>query len=128
MVEVLRKTLWRFGFDGQSTCHYGGEGLHRMSGLEGQLSHCRLGIIEFFVRENLTGIDSFHISSGERYGDKAGKTPRSSRQSLELCCVQEHWEEVATAVREADSIKRPVVKSKRFTKEWAEHIFERSAN
>lgn len=113
-IKVLDKTSWHFG---SNNCGSGG--------MSGQLTKCLLeGRIVFYVRENLKGINTFLISSGERWGDKEGwSTPRPERQSLDLLAPVLHWHMIAEAVREADTLNRPVHKSRTFTWKWAEKEF-----
>jgi hypothetical protein len=112
MIEVLETGSWIFGQNNMS------EG-----GLIGQLTMCRLDGIVFYTRENVNGISSFYISSSERQGDKAGNTPRASRQTLELFAPDIFWESIAQAVKEVDPMKRPVIKNKLFNRKWIDEHF-----
>lgn len=113
-ITVVERTSWHFG---KNNCGYGG--------MSGQLTKCLFeDNIEFYVRENLKGIDTFLISSSERWGDKQSLgSPRKARQSLDLLAPEQHWDRIAEAVREADCHKRPVYKAKGFTWKWAEGEF-----
>lgn len=86
-----------------------------LGGIEGQVTHCKYEGIPFYVRENLTGIPSFYISAGERWGNKTGTgKPRAERQILELLAHPRDWVNLAEVVRRYDTLKRPVVKNKKF--------------
>ena len=112
-IQVLDKTIWSFG-----------ESSIKAGGMVGQLTKCKVNDIVFYVRENLKGINTFHITSGERWGDKTGmREPRKERQSLDLLAPKEHWDMIAALVHEQDHMKRPVLKAKSFTWEWAEKEF-----
>lgn len=113
MIEILESTCWFFG---ENSVSHGG--------MIGQLTKCRYNRVIFYVRENLKGINSFIISSGERWGDKNGTSkPRRERWSLDLCAPTEHWDTLAALVHEQDYYKRPVLKAKRFSYHWAEQQF-----
>jgi hypothetical protein len=85
------------------------------------LTKCRLGTVTFYVRENIsTPAGHFHISSGERMGWKQGRLSRRHQQVLELAAPESHWERLAKLVHEADALKRPVRRNRRFTAAWAE--------
>jgi|SRR5579859_6395739 len=86
-----------------------------LGGIIGQVTHCKYNEIPFYVRENLTGIPSFYISAGERWGDKVGTgKPRSERQVLELLAHPSDWKRLAEVVRQYDSSNRPVRWNPRF--------------
>lgn len=88
-------------------------------GLTSQVTICQYKDILFFVRENINGISSFLISSGERWGDKVGlKRIRKERQTLELLCREDKWEEIAVMIHEVDEYHRPVLRNERFTENW----------
>jgi predicted DNA-binding WGR domain protein len=79
----------------------------------------------FYVRENLDGGWSFFISSNERMSDKGSNRgtskPAAHRNVLDLCTEREaDWDIVADVVRSLDSLKRPVLRNRRFTVRWAE--------
>lgn len=112
MIKVLATTSWIFSRD---NCHEGGQ--------IGQITKCEYEGIIFYVRENINGIPSFNISSGERWGDKTGKQVRKERQSLEVCADVKHWPLISKIVKEADNLKRPVRLNIQFTKQWAESQF-----
>lgn len=108
MIEVLKIYRWHFAMNNMQ------EG-----GLTAQVSYCRSDNIYFYVRENVNGIDSFHISSGERWGDKSGNKPSRSRQVLELFVPQaEQWQLIAGLVREIDTLDRPVLANRLFNQQW----------
>lgn len=111
-IKVIEKTTWRFA---KSNC---GEG-----GLIGQVTKCRFDGITFYVRENVNGIDSFLISSGERLGDKTGKNPVKSRQVLELFAPKKFWPFLMKKIAETDSLKRPVFPNKKFNKKFIQQVF-----
>ena len=75
-MKVLDKTNW--------TIAVGGGGYCPAPGLEGQVTKCEHEGVVFYMRENITAVSSFNMSSGERWGIKIGKSPSPSRQSLEL--------------------------------------------
>ena len=79
----------------------------------------------FYTRENINGINSFCINSGERWGDKTGKKPRNIRQTLELCCNPSFYSMIAPLIREDDPFHRPVWKNKNLTFNWAEKQFHK---
>jgi hypothetical protein len=86
-----------------------------LGGMMGQVTYCKYDGIPFYVRENLTGIPSFYISSAERWGDKVGTgKPRPERQVLELLAHPRYWDKLAEIVYRYDGLKRRVVKNKRF--------------
>lgn len=107
MITVFKSTQWHHG---QTNCGTGG--------LSSQLTHCQYNGIQFYVRENVTGIPSFLVSSGERWGDKTGSKPRQSRQVLELLAPEKHFEVIKQAVLIADALHRPVLKNNAFTLQW----------
>jgi hypothetical protein len=100
---------------------FGQSNLGGSSGLIGRVVKLQLedGLV-VYTRETLRGIDSFSISSGERWGDKAGKVPRKERQALDLWAPADRWEEVAAIVKDLDPLRRPVMRNKNFTPAWAE--------
>jgi hypothetical protein len=114
MLEVLEVGFWAFG-----------GGTHRAHLCEGQITKCRWFGVVFFVRENLDGGWSFYISSNERMSDKGSNRgtgrPAMHRNVLDLCTPHESdWDAAADAVRSLDSLKRPVLRNRRFTVRWAE--------
>lgn len=112
-VEVLRKTSW----------HYG-QGNMGQGGLSGQVTLCRWNGIAFCVRENTNGVDSFLISSDERWGDKIGNKPTRARQVLELYAPESHWQEIRAVVHESDGLKRYVKANKNFDRRWIINAFK----
>lgn len=112
-MKVLAKGTWAFG-----------GGIMPGQKLEGQVTKLQLDDVIFYVRENLNGADSFHVSSPERWAEKGGNNadrgPRSHRQILDLCAPDEHWDRLAALVHEADSLKRQVRRHRTFTTKWAE--------
>jgi hypothetical protein len=113
-IQVLSITWWHHG---QS--NFGGS-----TGLSSQVTKCCHQGVVFYVRENVNGIPSFNISSGERWGDKIGRKPRMDRQVLELACPPEYFDQLADLVRSADPLGRPVTANNRFTVQWAEMFFK----
>lgn len=87
-------------------------------GLVMQVTSCRIGNVEFYVRENINGVDSFMISSGERQGDKAGRKPSLKRNILEQSAPSAYWNEIASVVRKNDTLNRPVKRNRMFTRDW----------
>jgi hypothetical protein len=85
--------------------------------LIGQLTECEHEGVVFWVREALDKRTLFNVSSGERRGQKVNG-PSRNRQSLELCCSEEHWERIAELVQQADALNRPVLRNRRFTRQW----------
>jgi hypothetical protein len=114
MLEVLEVGYWAFG-----------GGTHRAHRCEGQITKCRWFSIVFYVRENLDGSWSFYISSNERMSDKGSNRgtgkPAAHRNVLDLCTRHDSdWETAADLVRAIDTLKRPVLRNRRFTVRWAE--------
>jgi hypothetical protein len=112
--KVLKTWYWHFGQDITLT-----------GGLSSQITCCQWKDIVFYTRENANGIDSFLISSPERWGDKAGSTPGSARQVLELFAPADKWKEVAAIVKLNDTKNRPVKQNKRFTQKWINENFSK---
>ena len=96
-----------------------------INSLDGRLTHLIfIPFLEpFYTRENINGINSFCINSGERWGDKTGKKPRKCRQTLELCCDPVFYNKIAPLVHKLDPLKRPVKANRNFTFTWAEKQF-----
>lgn len=116
MIEVLEKTVRFFG---TNSVRYGG--------MIGQLTKCHYNGVIFYVRENLKGINSFYISSGERWGDKQSlSTPRRERQSLDLLAPKKMWVEIAAQVNLEDTLSRKVMRSRTFNWKWAEEQFPKN--
>jgi len=112
MITIIQKYTWTFG---QNNCGCGGQ--------IGQVTRCRTDGIEFWVRENITGIDSFLISSAERHGEKEGLGKvRASRQVLDLLCHPLYWDHVAELVHDHDPLHRPVIHNARFNKAFVKEI------
>jgi hypothetical protein len=65
-------------------------------GLVGQITKCKIGDVLFYVRENSNGIDSFTINSGNN--------------------------RIAAIVKDNDSLKRAVIKSRNFSNKYIENI------
>lgn len=109
MIEVLGLTTWQFG---QTNMSVGGQ--------MGQVTRCRYNkIVEFYTRENITGINSFIIGSGERWGDKVGSGKvRRERQVLELFAPKGVWVEIADFVTGINPLKRKVVENVNFNKSF----------
>jgi hypothetical protein len=85
--------------------------------LIGQLTECEHDGVMFWVREALDKRTSFTTSSNQRSGEKC-KAPSPNRQALELCCPAENWDRIVAVVREADTLKRPVLQNRHFTLAW----------
>lgn len=113
MITVIETSRWIFGQGN----------IRGADGLIGQVTRCELDGVEFYVRENVTAISSFQISSAERMGDKVGRKPSSRRQSLELLAPADKWEEISQAVKQTDTLKRPVLHNAGFTWDWAQKQF-----
>lgn len=112
MIIVVEKYDWYFG---KTNCGDGGQ--------VGQVTRCQFNDIEFWVRENINGIHSFYVSSGERLGDKIGRSKtRNSRQVLELLCPFYCWDLIARHVHEADPLHRPVTRNRLFNKNFLKGI------
>lgn len=115
-VTVIKQTDWIFG---KNSCSAGGQ--------IGKVTHAKIDAtgVEFYVRENITGIDSFEINSNERWGDKESHSPvRRERQSLELLVPKGNWDEVAEAVKANDPLGRPVRKTRAFTLFFVAEVFK----
>lgn len=110
-MKVIATTTWKFGQDNRA-----------MGGLIGQVTACEHEGVKFFVRENVTALPSFEISSGERWGDKRGAKPAPRRQSLELFLPPQRahhwqcWQELAAVVKSLDPLGRPVLPNRNFNK------------
>lgn len=112
-IEILDTAVWIFGQSNMSS-----------GGLVGQVTKCKCNETIFYVRENVRAVPSFQVSSGERWGDKNGTgKPRRSRWNLDLLAPDLYWDEFAKLVHENDGLKRPVMKARDFTWEWAESQF-----
>jgi len=114
MLEVLKVGYWAFG-GGTLPAHL----------CEGQITKCRTRGMVFYVRENLDGGWSFYISSNERLSDKGSGCgrgrPSLRRNVLDLCTQHAtDWETAADVVRSFDTLRRPVLRNRRFTVRWAE--------
>lgn len=72
MIEWIKYGFWNFGNADFS---------HGLNGMVGQVTHCKADGIEFWTRENTNGVPTFLISSAERWGEKAGATPRKDRHT-----------------------------------------------
>ena len=83
------------------------------SGVEFQVTECEHKGRRFFVRENFR-YDTFTSNSGVRWGLQQEHTV-SGVNVLELACQPEHFEELSRIVHEADQLKRPVVRNRKFT-------------
>lgn len=124
-LTIEKKVEDRQDFDGvyllaEGSHIFGQSNMGGTSGLIGKVTKCMIKGVVVYTREMANGIDSFQISSGERWGDKVGHTPSKARQALELCAPAEVWDEIAEVVKAADQVKRPVRKNKLFTIKWAE--------
>jgi len=115
LIRVIDTNFWSFGETNAS------EG-----GLIGQVTRCMYkDRIPFYVRESLRGIDSFYISSGERWGDKIGRIPRAGRQVLELCAPRPWWTEIAVVVKQIDHLNRTVLPNRNFNGAFIRDVFGR---
>jgi hypothetical protein len=109
---VLAQVPWQVHWGGICNPH---------GGLEGQLTKCRLGQVVFYVRENIAPRGGhFLVAAGERMGWKQGRLSRRHDQVLELAAPEGEWDRIAAALKEVDTLKRPVRKNQRFTVKWAE--------
>jgi hypothetical protein len=113
MINIINIAYWHHGSD---NCGNGG--------VVSQVTHCKVENIEFYVRENINGINSFLISSGERWGDKVGKTARKGRGVLELLAPVDQWDRIAALVHAEDTLKRHVKPNRLFTTAWAKQLFQ----
>lgn len=108
--ELIKYSFWNFGSADFS---------HGLNGLVGQVTHCRFGNITFWTRENANGVPTFLVSAPERWGDKAGATPRKERQSLELYVPHlDSWDEIFEMVKANDSINRRIMQNREFNQAW----------
>lgn len=112
MIEVVAQMTWRV--------HAGT--IEGVGGLDGQLTWCRIGDREFYVRENIR-VDHFNVSGNERWGMKIGTSPIKRPQVLELACVSGCWTWTAEMVHACDAMGRPVRKNRLFTADWARRQF-----
>jgi hypothetical protein len=116
MLEWIKYSFWNFG-----TADFS----HGISGQVGQVTHCKVDGIEFWTRENTNGMDTFLISSAERWGEKAGAKPRKERQSLELYVPNpELWDKVAEVVKANDPVPRGLMQNKEFNKAWIDKFLK----
>lgn len=113
MIKVLNTAVW---IHSQNSCSSGG--------LCSQVTMCEWNDIIFYVRENVNGVNSFEISSAERWGDKNGSTPARRRQTLELMAPGEHWSDIRKLVLAADPLRRPVKQNQNFNEAFIKTIFK----
>jgi hypothetical protein len=109
--------------------HWGGI-QNSAGGLDGKLSKCSLGECVFYVRENFQPLGGhIAVSSGERLRWKSGgNVSKRHKQVLELAVEgSADWNSIAAVVKQADVNERPVVKSARFTANWARQQFAKMA-
>ena len=83
------------------------------SGVEFQVTECEHEGRKFFVRENFR-YDTFTSNSGVRWGLQQGHAV-SGVNVLELACKPEDFADLSRIVHEADALKRPVVRNRKFT-------------
>jgi hypothetical protein len=57
-------------------------------------------------------------------GWKCGRLSGRHRQILELLAPLDEWDRIAGIVHEADALKRPVRRNRRFTWRWAQEVFK----
>lgn len=113
MIEIIDQTSWVFG---QDNCSNGGQ--------VALISKCRHQDTIFYVRENINGIDSFLISSNERWGDKAGSKASKNRQVLELLAPESKWHQLSILVHQIDTHHRPVRSNKLFNMKFIREHFK----
>jgi len=94
--------------------------------VEFQVTECEHDCRRFFVRENFR-YDTFTSNSGVRWGLQQGHTV-SGVNILELACNPEHFEELSRIVHEADQLKRPVVRNRKFTLKTARRQIKQGAS
>jgi hypothetical protein len=110
MIEWIKYGFWNFGNADFS---------HGLNGMVGQVTHCKADGIEFWTRENTNGVPTFLISSAERWGEKAGATPRKERQSLELYVPNpDLWDKIFEVVKANDTVPRRIMQNKQFNRAW----------
>ncbi len=96
------------------------------AGVAFQVTECDYRGLRFFVRENFR-YDTFTSNSGVRWGLQQGHSV-SGVNVLELACEPEFFDELSCLVHEADALKRPVVRNRRFTLRTAPRYFKRSSD
>ena len=94
------------------------------AGVEFQVTECEHSGRRFFVRENFR-YDTFTSNSGVRWGLQQGHTV-TGINVLELACEAGQFDELSRIVREADKLKRPVVRNRTFTLRTAPRYFKRN--
>ena len=81
-----------------------------------------------YVRENLRNCSGLHVSSSYRLGItggvingkvRAGNIPKSATQVLELAAPDDIWPLLASQIRDLDTLRRPVVRSRQWTPQLA---------
>lgn len=116
-IKIIEKKLWHFSKTNEGS-----------GGLVGQVSKCRFEGVVFYVRENVTGIDSFTISFGDRWGDKIGSKPSPGRQVLEILAPKHFIPFLKRKVTESDQLKRRVITNSSFNKKFIDSIFKQNSN
>ena len=113
-LEVLGWCLW--------SVHWGG--INQLGGLDGRVTACRSGGLDFYVREGLAR-DHFNTSGGERQAMKRGEKA-GGVDVLELCAPAGDWGRLAALVAAADGLGRRVRRNRNFTYDWARRQFARA--
>ena len=93
------------------------------SGAEFQVTECEHRDRRFFVRENFR-YDTFASNSGVRWGLQQGHSV-SGVNVLELACSPGQFDKLARIVRQADQLKRPVIRNRTFTLRTAPRYFRK---
>jgi hypothetical protein len=88
------------------------------TGVTSEVTKCRYQGKVFYVRENYNGVPSFYQHSNHRMAIKTMHID-PHLQTLELCCPDDLFTELATTIHEFDHLKRPVRKNSKFTYKWA---------
>lgn len=109
----------------------------RRFGYLGSALVCQVTRIELnghvgYVRENLRNCSGLHVSSSHRLGItggvirgkvRPGNIPKTANQILELTAPDEAWSAISEAVRQADRLKRPVLRTKQWTLRIAQALY-----
>ncbi len=94
-------------------------------GIPSQLTAIRVDGVEAFVREGLKtrSIDHFVMSSNARLGNKADHNRIPAAEILELAAPRAHWNAIAAAVAELDTLEREVRRNSRWSLETARDLW-----
>lgn len=100
-------------------------GQNRPTQIDGQITHCKYGTIDAYVRENVR-IDTFaDMNSGTRL--RFLERGDFGQQVLELATIATgaQWDAIAAAVQRLDTTRRQVVRNRRWTVRAARAAMQR---